>query len=156
MNPAAWAQALLRALGVPVTAGGTAILVAWQACEGGVAAQQGFNPLNTTEPAPGSRPLPGNPAGVQLYPSAPVGVAATAATLTNGRYPTILAALRTGQPARLATAAGVAEIATWGTDPACLLGRLGLRAPRPGGGPAWGPLVAIVVGVPLVWALRRR
>lgn len=53
------------------------------------------NPLNTTQPEPGSTVF--NSVSVQNYPTAIVGVMATAHTILNGRYPLIAAALRSGK-----------------------------------------------------------
>ncbi len=54
------------------------------------------NPLATTQVTTNSIPLPGNTANVQQYPTLQEGAAATAQTLTNGNYPNILTALRSG------------------------------------------------------------
>jgi hypothetical protein len=152
------ALAILHGLGAPITPGGVAILVAWQACEGGVAQSAGHNPMNTTLAVPGSRPLPGNPDGVQLYPSEGIGIAATVRTLQNGDYPRLVAALRAGSPAAFVAAAP--EIQTWGTNPACIARRLGQALPMasPPLSTAAVPaaLVAAVIGIPWVLALRER
>jgi len=150
--PVRRAQAILAGIGAPVTPGGVAILVAWQACEGGPASRH--NPMNTTLPLPGSVPI--NAQGVQQYPTEAEGIAATVQTLQNGLYPGIVAALRSGSPAQFLSAQD--EIQTWGTNPQCIAQRLGM--PLPGGGgplggieravgkvPRW--VAIIVVGVPL-------
>jgi len=62
--------------------------------------------------------VPGNPAGVQQYPSAALGVQATVATLTNGDYPHLVAGLMQGSAAQFFSRPQ--ELATWGTDPACV------------------------------------
>jgi hypothetical protein len=140
------AVAILRALGAPVTPGGVQILVAWQACEGTPAAWH--NPLATTLPLPGSTPV--NAAGVQAYPSEAEGIEATRLTLLNGRYPDLVAALRTGDVG--AFLAHPAEIATWGTDPACIARALGRPYTPPGTvGPTTWVFAAMVIGVP--WLL---
>ena len=146
------AQAILAGIGAPVTPGGVAILVAWQACEGGPATRH--NPLNTTLPMPGSFAI--NSQGVQAYPTEAEGITATVQTLQNGLYPQIVSALRSGQPAAFLDAQG--EIQTWGTDPQCIAQRLGMPLPGSGGvlgqiGQAAGRVprwVAVtVIGVPL-------
>lgn len=88
-----WQAAILKAIKAPVTATNVKWLTAWQASEGGTAAN---NPLNTTQPAGGATNY--NSIGVKNYPTAASGAAATAATLLNGRYPSIVAALRSGNP----------------------------------------------------------
>jgi hypothetical protein len=111
-----WEAALLRALGAPVTKANIAWLDAWQKTEGGAAR---FNPLNTTQPAAGATSY--NSAGVRNYTSAAQGTAATAATLKNGRYSQIVAALRSGNPQVFynRTASGdaqlISQIDTWGS-----------------------------------------
>ena len=166
VTPTTRAHAILRGLGVPAPypAASARILVAWQACEGGVAAQQGHNPMNTTLVVPHSTPLPGNTSGVQLYPTEAVGIAATVhVLLTAGYYGGLVAALRTGNIHAFLAHAG--EIRTWGTDPTCIASRLGrtLPASTPAhsgtvtlGGvtlPLW--VVGAAVGVPFVLALLR-
>lgn len=91
-SASSWARAELRALGDPRTPANVSSLVAWQNREGGGGAS---NPLNSTEPAPGSTVF--NSVGVQNYPDAAEGVAATAVTLRNGNYADVLAALASGQ-----------------------------------------------------------
>lgn len=88
-----FAQATLAQLGLPVTHANIANLMAWEQREGGgfgnVAA---FNPLNTTQGAPGATSI--NQVGVKAYTSPLQGFQATLATLHG--YPTVLAALRRG------------------------------------------------------------
>lgn len=91
-----WQQTVLKLIGAPVNAKTVAWLSAWQVTEGGTAKN---NPLNTTQAATGASDLPGNSDHVKEYPSASIGAAATARTLLNGRYPAIVAALRSGDPA---------------------------------------------------------
>jgi hypothetical protein len=86
---------------------------AWYECEGGTAT---YNPFNTTEPWPGATNY--NSVGVKNYPSYQAGVSATIATLENGYYPGILAALRNGyNRASFAAAVGGSP---WGTSGACI------------------------------------
>lgn len=84
---------VLKSLGLPDTPANRTFLLGWSQIENTRAAN---NPLATTLHTKNSVPLPGNPAGVQQYPTAAEGITATAATLSH--YPNILAALRTGQP----------------------------------------------------------
>lgn len=120
---ASWAAALLRYGGWPQTACNKGAIQAWEGAEGG---QWGpnpnddgtFNPLNTTHPEPGSagRINTGTPGiWVQAYPSWQSGFQATAATLDNGRYGGILAALRAGNSAQAVADAVAAS--PWGTGP---------------------------------------
>jgi hypothetical protein len=84
-------------------------LLAWMKAEGGSAH---FNPMNTTQKASGSTPY--NSAGVQNYTSWNQGIQATVATLTNGSYGPVLAALRGDKGAQaIAQAVGASP---WGTD----------------------------------------
>lgn len=114
------AAALANGLHAPRTASVLKALAAWSYCEKphtGAAAWQWNNPLNATEPGYGSTATV-NTAGVRIYPTPADGIAATVATMTNGLYPDIVAALRAGDGARAVQQTG--EIATWGTDPACV------------------------------------
>jgi len=115
-TPQSWARALLRAEGIPRTRCNVGAVISWERAEGGHWVNDAqFNPLNTTLPEPGSSPIEGNPYGVQSYSSWTQGFAATLATLNNGRYGGILAALRDGGNAQ---AVADAEAATpWGTGP---------------------------------------
>jgi hypothetical protein len=114
------AQAILQGLGAAVTPTGLALLEAWIACEKGDTgdAWQWNNPLNTTQPGYGGVDVAGNAAGVKIYPSQAAGIQATVATLTNGRYPHLLAGLLQGHAATFF--ARPQELATWGTDPTCV------------------------------------
>jgi hypothetical protein len=87
-----WSQ-VLTDMGAPVTTSNIQALSAWSEREGGGGA---YNPLNTTRPEPGSTGLKGNPDGVQNYTSITQGAQATADSIRNGRYPSILAAFMTG------------------------------------------------------------
>lgn len=104
-----WEGDVLRAIGAPTTAANVAFLDTWQRYEGGSAA---FNPLNTTQNESGATDY--NSVGVKNYPSAKVGAKATASTLTNGFYPDVVAALRSGNPQP--SQAVEAQIRTWGTS----------------------------------------
>ena len=109
---ASWAAALLTAGGWPRTSCNVSAITAWERAEGGHWANTArFNPLNTTQPEPGSWSM--NSAGVQAYPSWRSGFAATLATLGNGHYPAILSALSAGTSARAVADAVAAS--PWGT-----------------------------------------
>jgi hypothetical protein len=108
-----WSQVLLD-MGAPVTTSNIQALSAWSEREGGGG---NWNPLNTTRPEPGSTGLKGNPDGVQNYTSLTQGAQATADSIRNGRYPTILAAFMTGAafPALVGGGQGPigAQLRTW-------------------------------------------
>ena len=82
---------VLRRVGTSPTTDNLRACYAWQAAEGGDAK---WNPWNTTQGAPGATNY--NSAGVKSYPTAEVGYTATAQTLENGLYGSILAAFRAG------------------------------------------------------------
>jgi hypothetical protein len=83
----------------------------WQTFEGGNAE---WNPLNTTEDWPEATLY--NSAGVKNYRSQEDGVNATAATLRNGHYPSIVWALENNVPIDSWKLHPIpAEIDTWGT-----------------------------------------
>ena len=103
-----WENAVLAAINAPISTANVAFLDAWQNAEGGSAA---YNPLNTTQ-GPGASLY--NSAGVWNFESAAQGAQQTAATLLNGYYPNIIAALRSGNPSSYyGQIAG--ELDTWGT-----------------------------------------
>lgn len=108
----AWAVDVLARLGnTQPDADMVAFVVAWQAGEGTAAA---FNPLATTQPAPGDtcfNYLSGR-CGVRNYPDYETGMRATVETITNGYYPNILAGLQTNDPER---ALNDVELGVWGT-----------------------------------------
>ncbi|HEY1737547.1 MAG TPA: hypothetical protein VGI86_02490 [Acidimicrobiia bacterium] len=103
-----FATDVLSALGAPQTAQNVQALVAWAQAEGTKAAN---NPLATTESAPGTTNF--NSVGVKNYPTYAEGVQATVATLTNGRYSNILAALADGSSAQ--NVAQAVANSPWGT-----------------------------------------
>lgn len=82
---------ILRGLGAPVTDNTMALIYAWRQTEGGKAA---YNPFNTTHKLPGSTLYANNKHGVQNYATPRDGVRATITTMTNGKYDSILALLR--------------------------------------------------------------
>ena len=103
-----WATDLLNRLGMPVTGENIKALAAWAQAEGTKAS---YNPLATTQSMPGATSF--NSVGVRNYVSYADGIQATAQTLTNGHYPNILAALRSGTSA--VTVAQAVANSPWGT-----------------------------------------
>ncbi len=109
-TPGDFGVALLQQMGAPVTKSNLQFIIAWAHEEGGNwnnAAH--FNPLNTTLDQPGATSM--NSVGVKAYTSWDQGVGATAATLHNGRYNDIVAALQGGNAAQ--TAVSAASLRTW-------------------------------------------
>ena len=115
-----FSQALLADLGAsPTNANDLATLQGWYQAEGGAGPQwapgsnntDSYNPLNTTQPAPGA--VSTNSAGVKAYTSWDQGLQATFDTLTNGSYAAIVADLKAGAPTPQ-TAADVGA-SPWGT-----------------------------------------
>jgi hypothetical protein len=110
-----WARAVLLRLNAQPDNTNMNLMTAWIAYEHGWTWNgYGNNPMNTTLRTAGSRPLPGNSAGVQLYPTKAAGVQATADTLTqaNPSYGGLVAALRSGDAN--AFFAADSELAAWG------------------------------------------
>jgi peptidoglycan DL-endopeptidase CwlO len=107
-----WAQALLVAMRLPVTADNIAAITAWEMAEGGHWYNTAYyNPLNTTQDMPGATVF--NSVGVKAYTSWKEGLEATVKTLKNGYYGGILDALRRGNDsAAVAQAVGASP---WGT-----------------------------------------
>lgn len=105
--------AVLQQAGIPVTQTNIDVLGAMAVVEG--VGQQGNNPLDTTQPMPGSTALAGNSAGVQQYGTLPMGVSATAKTLTNGNYTTLVNLMKSGASAsQIAASPGaVADVSKW-------------------------------------------
>jgi cell wall-associated NlpC family hydrolase len=102
-----WETDLLRAIGnTQPTSDTITYLAAWYRAEGGTAA---FNPLNTTQIAPGATCYNADPC-VKNYPDYATGIQATAETLLNGSYPLTLAGLQKNAPI-----VDDAEMAIWGT-----------------------------------------
>jgi len=111
-TPLTWAKALLQQLAMPLTAQNVAAITAWEVAEGGHWHNSAhYNPLDTTMPEPGATAM--NSVGVKAYVSWTQGFVATIATLRNGYYGGILAALRAGNDA-IAVADAVAA-SPWGT-----------------------------------------
>lgn len=111
-TPITWAKALLEQLNMPLTQQNAAAITAWEVAEGGNWHNTAhYNPLDTTMPEPGATSM--NSVGVKAYVSWAQGFTATIATLRNGYYGGILAALRSGTSA-IAVADAVAA-SPWGT-----------------------------------------
>jgi hypothetical protein len=111
-TPSSWAAGLLGAGGWPQTRCNLAAVTAWEQAEGGNWANSArFNPLDTTQPEPGSWGI--NSVNVQAYPSWQSGFTATLATLGNGDYGPIRSALAAGGSAQAVADAVAAS--PWGT-----------------------------------------
>lgn len=121
-----WQQTILKGIGAPDTPQNELFVNDWAKAEGGSAEN---NPFNTTQPVPGALGNY-NSVGVKRYASPQQGIAATLATLKNGRYGSILQALRQGTDAK-ASARALAG-SPWGTG-ALVLKMLG---GTPGASPA--------------------
>lgn len=109
-------EQVLNLVGAPITASNVANMSAWANAEGGWMHNSAlFNPMNTTMHMPGSSVMAGgSSAGVQSYASLQSGIAATAATLLNGQYAGILAALRASAP--FGAFEGAVAGSPWGTS----------------------------------------
>lgn len=108
--PILWRFRLLRALHAKGSSENRRALGVQQRLEGGNAR---YNPLNTTEPWPGAWNY--NAVGVKNYPSGAAGIAATAATFTNGLYWGIVKDFRAGtKTARQIITDNAAEYDKWG------------------------------------------
>jgi hypothetical protein len=119
--PPYWAEHVTAVLGGPQRAETRRFLHAWAQAEGGGAA---WNPLNSTMKIPGSTDY--NSAGVQNYPRPVWGVAATAMTLTNGNYGTIVGSIQAGTlTAEEIVNRCADQLRVWGSDPALILSILG-------------------------------
>ena len=99
-TPSGWAVALLAAEGMPRTSCNFNAVTAWERAEGGgFGNQAAYNPLNVN-PGAGAG-WPGYPAiGAWAFPDAATGLRYTVATLGNGYYGGVLAALRAGNSAQ--------------------------------------------------------
>jgi hypothetical protein len=111
VTPAAYAKAVLSDIGAPETAANIQSLIAWMLMEGGGGT---YNPLNSTQTSQyASGNLAGNSAGVKNYDSASGGASSTAATLENGYYPAIVAALKAGKGLDGGGSTISSELSTW-------------------------------------------
>ena len=117
-----WAAAVVGGIQAPNSPTNQASLQGWTAQEKlgqhpappiGPWAIQWNNPLNTTQPWPGAIDV--NPVGVKQYRSLTDGAGATVATLTNGRYPAIVAALQQSLPAQWWESSARSQLDVWGT-----------------------------------------
>lgn len=112
-TPASWAAALLQRLGIPQSPGAIRSLVGWERAEGGHWNNSArYNPLNTTQNAPGAGNT-GTQGNIKVYQSWDQGLNATVKTLRNGNYGGILHALKAGDPNAVASAIGSSP---WGTN----------------------------------------
>ena len=108
-----WASAVLQGVNAPANDTNAGTLWAWSGAESLPRDRMSWcNPLNTTEPWPGSGDM--NTVGVKRYASVQNGIDATVATLLNGHYPVILANLRASLP-RAQWGLACANLGTWGT-----------------------------------------
>ena len=88
-----FASDVIRGLGRPVTQQGVRNLLGWFQAEGGWTHNNAlYNPLNTTQSAPGAGNT-GSQGNIKVYRSFGQGVNATVQTLRNGRYGGILSSL---------------------------------------------------------------
>jgi hypothetical protein len=118
-NEKQFATDILKRVGAPVTAENLAALTTWMKFEGGGGGKAtglgknsaNYNPLNTTQVAPGSTSM--NSVGVQSYLSKDQGLDATVKTLQNGNYGQVLSALKEGKSSSAVLAAVAAS--PWGT-----------------------------------------
>jgi hypothetical protein len=123
----AFFTAVLRDLGAPVTRANLTSLAGWADREGPWGTVGKNNPLDTTQPMPGSTwfntitTSSGGVIHVQNYPTATEGAEATAATIANGFYPHILGRLTSGTGLCEDLTATAAEFTTWGgySSPVC-------------------------------------
>ena len=99
VTPRLFAQALLGALGEPISPNNVEALIAAQCIEAGWMHNAArFNPLNTTLVTPGSYTALVTPAHIQGYGSWAEGLEATAATLKGSAYANIRALLAASAP----------------------------------------------------------
>lgn len=110
-----WAYGVLNGIGAPINQTNLDTLWNWSIKESGQNVMRWNNPLNTTQNAPGATSQ--NSVGVKSYPDVTTGIAATTQTLTNGRYPNIVDALKQSVPTSQwsASPAIVKQLGTWGS-----------------------------------------
>lgn len=114
LTPQSWARALLTAMHYPVTANNMTTILAWEYAEGGHFHNGAhWNPLNTTRDSAKYGRLPGNSAGVAVYPDFATGLAQTVATLNLAYYGAVRRDLAASAPPSTTTAAVAAS--PWGT-----------------------------------------
>lgn len=107
-NIVAWAHDFLTAGGFPTTPENMRAIQAWAQAEGGV---QNNNPLNTTQGGYAGHSI--NSVGVMNYNSYDDSIKANLQALNNGRYPNVIAALKTGTSAE--SVGQAIEASPWGT-----------------------------------------
>ncbi len=102
-NQKAWSEAILTALGAPLTSANIVSIGYWMQNEAGTPASGGIvganNPINVSQPCCGGVPIQSDGDGVtylQSYPTAADGVEAIAQYLNRGNYTQILADLKAG------------------------------------------------------------
>ncbi len=102
-NQKAWSEAILNALGAPLTSENIISIGYWMQNEAGTPASGGIvganNPINVSQPCCGGVPIQSDGDGVtflQSYPTAADGVEAIAQYLNRGNYTQILADLKAG------------------------------------------------------------
>ena len=100
-NQLAWSEAILNALGDPLTAANIVSIGYWMQNEAGTPPHGivgANNPINVSQPGFGGWPIKSEGGGYNLYsyPSPQAGIQALVAYLTPTGYPQILAALKSG------------------------------------------------------------
>ena len=102
-NEKAWSEAILNALGAPLTSENIISIGYWMQNEAGTPASGGIvganNPINVSQPCCGGVPIQDDGDGVtflQSYPTVADGVEAIAQYLNRGNYTQILADLKAG------------------------------------------------------------
>ena len=102
-NQKAWSEAILNALGAPLTSANIISIGYWMQNEAGTPASGGIvganNPINVSQPCCGGVPIQDDGDGVtflQSYPTVADGVEAIAQYLNRGNYTQILADLKAG------------------------------------------------------------
>ncbi|WP_375490386.1 CHAP domain-containing protein [uncultured Jatrophihabitans sp.] len=121
VTPQSWAAALLTKLDAPVNRNNMVSVLAWEEAEGGHFHNGAhWNPLNTTLDSAKYGKLPGNSAGVAVYPDYQTGLRETASTLRESDYAGVLHDLRSGAaPAKTTAAVAASPWGTWhGSSPA--------------------------------------
>ena len=116
-TPLIFATSLLAMMGWPQTQSNIDAMVAWEAAEGGAWENTAaYNPLNTTQPEPGSHSAGTSQSTIQAYTSWAQGLMATAATLSQNQrgYAGIRQAFASGNAASLLPAA--LNNSAWGTN----------------------------------------
>jgi hypothetical protein len=118
-NELAWSEAILTALGDPLTDANIVSLGYWMQNEAG-SPPSGIvganNPINVSQPGFGGWPVKyeGNGWSLYSYPAPQDGVAATVKYLTPTGYPLILAALKSGQGLSSSSLAGELSVYSGG------------------------------------------